>query len=157
MTFTGSPLSSTQYALQVGAKAEVADIHAPIRYAYGTWTAAAAGVGEVNMFKLPAGRIRFFPDLSWLIIGDTGQATCNLSIGHRAYVNEDGTAVAEDFDEWALNLDVGGSALDQDVDSIVTSPTLMNSQDGIVVFVTFDTADIDAASVMHLWFAYTHA
>ena len=157
MTFTGSPLSSTQYAAQIAAMAEAADINAPMRYAYSKWTCAEAGVGEVNLFKLPAGRIRFYPDLSWGILGDTGQTNCNLSIGHRAYTNEDGTAVAEDDNEWLDDFDIGGGAHDADMDTIILVPTMMNSQEGIIVFVTFDTADIDLASVMELWFAYTHA
>jgi len=156
MTFTGAPLSSTQYAAQIAEMAEVAD-NAPIRYAYGKWTCAEAGVGEVNMFKLPAGRIRFYPDLSWLIMGDTAQANCDLHVGHRAYVNEDGTAVTEDENEWLDEFDIGGGAHDADLDTIITSPTLMNSQDGIIVYVMFDTANVDLASVLELWFAYTHA
>jgi len=156
MTFTGDPLSSTQYAAEIAGMKEVAD-DSPIRYAYGTWTCAEAGVGEVNMFKLPAGRIRIYPELCWLVIGDTAQATCDLHIGHRAYVNEDGTTVSEDDNEWANNLDTGGGALDQNLDDVVTAPTLMNSQDGIIVYVMFDTANVDLASVLHLWFAYTHA
>jgi len=156
MTFTGAPLSSTQYAAQIGAKAEPADINSPMRYIYGKWTCTEAGVGEINMFKLPAGRIRFYPDLSWLISSDM-TATANLSIGHRAYVNEDGTVVALDENEWLSAADSGGGALDQNLDDIITSPTLMNSQDGIVVYVTIDTADCDLTDTIEVWFAYTHA
>ena len=156
MTFTGSPLSSTQYAAQIAAMAEAADINSPMRFAYGKYTCAEAGVGEINMFKLPAGRIRFYPDLSWLISSDMS-ANADLHIGHRAYVNEDGTVVAEDDNEWANDLDAGGGALDQDVDSVVTSPTLYNSQDGIIVYITLDTGDIDLTDTIELWFAYTHA
>jgi len=156
MTFTGSPLSSTQYAAQIGAMAEAADINSPMRYCYGKFTCTEAGVGEINIFKLPPGRIRFYPDLSWLISSDMS-ANANLSIGHRAYVNEDGTAVAEDDNEWLDDADSGGGALDQDLDDIILVPTLMNSQEGIIVFVTIDTGDMDLTDTIEIWFAYTYA
>jgi len=156
MTFTGSPLSSTQYAAQIAAKAEAADINSPMRYAYGKYTCAEAGVGEINMFTLPAGRIRLYPDLCWLISSDMS-ANANLSIGHRAYVNEDGTVVAEDDNEWLDDADSGGGALDHDLDDIILVPTLMNSQAGITVFVTLDSGDVDLTDTIEIWFAYTHA
>ena len=87
--FVGSPLSSTQHALQVGqtTKAEARDVRGKLRMAnfdHTRPTAAGAGDGEINLVQLEPGRIRIYPELSRIVTSQFG-ASAVLSIGTRAF------------------------------------------------------------------------
>ena len=72
--------------------------------AYRSYThASGADTGEVDLLKLPAGRIKVYSIASHI---QTSQfaAGALLDIGTRAYTHEDGTDVVEDPDRFALDL-----------------------------------------------------
>ncbi len=148
MAFTGSPVSSVQRALELANKSELRDSgRLYTRYASYTHT-AGAGVGEINMFTLPAGRIRIYPDLC-RYTASAMVSTANLSIGHRAYVNEAGTTVALDVDEWLTDADAS-SALDAVIGDGGTTLNQYESRDGIVVYVAITTANIEDTDTISL-------
>ena len=86
--FTGTPTGSTQYN------------STPMQYtnyvkAVFSYThAAGAGTGEVNLLKLPAGKIVIYSADSR--IATSAMATgADIHLGYRAYVEPDGDAVVE--------------------------------------------------------------
>jgi len=140
MAFTGSPVDSVQRALGLANKTEPRDA-AKLYCRYANYThAAGAGTGEINMFTLPPGRIRIYPDLCRYMASANGAAAM-LHIGHRAYADESGTAVAEDDNEWLDNLDIT-SAVDAAWGDGATTLNQYESQSGIVVFITIDAQDL---------------
>lgn len=153
--FTGTPTDSTQRANEKDSAVKV-DLRdsSGLRVKVAEYThTAGAGTGAVNMFKLPPGRIRIYPDLC-RVISSAMVATADLHVGHRAYVNEDGTAVDEDDNEWADNLDAG-SAIDVALADGGTTNNVYNSQDGIEVFCTIDTEDIEDTDTIYLLMVYS--
>ena len=67
-----------------------------VRIAYASYEASAVAVGTIEMFNLPNGaRI-----LSGEVVHDALGASTTVSVGHAAYNNADGTAVALDVDEF---------------------------------------------------------
>jgi len=67
-----------------------------VRIAYASAEAASLAVGPIEMFNLPNGaRI-----LSGEVVHDALGGSTTLSVGHAAYVNSSGTAVALDVDEY---------------------------------------------------------
>jgi hypothetical protein len=67
-----------------------------VRIAYASAEAASLAVGPIEMFNLPNGaRI-----LSGEVVHDALGSSTTLSVGHAAYVNSSGTAVALDVDEY---------------------------------------------------------
>src|SRR5687768_3105179 len=51
--------------------------------------------GEINLVKLPPGRLTVLPDLSWIVTSSFG-ANAELSVGYREYRQEDGVLVEAD-------------------------------------------------------------
>ncbi len=156
MPFTGSPTSSVQHVLTLdgGAKVEPRDasvLHS--RYANYTHT-AGAGVGEINMLILPPGRIRIYPDLCRQM-SSAMVATANLSVGHRAYNQEDGTLIAEDHDEWLVNADAG-AALDAVLADGGTTLNQYESRAGIIVWVDISTANIEDTDTIQLLMVFSY-
>lgn len=154
--FTGSPTSSVQHAAQQrgGGNVEARD-SAVLRFMFFNYThTAGAGTGEVNLCTLPAGRIRIFGDYS-RVRSSAMVATADLHIGHRAYTDEAGTAVAEDDNEWADNLDAG-AAIDVALGDGGTTLSQYESRDGITVYAMVDTANIEDTDTIDGWIAYTH-
>lgn len=153
--FTGSPTNSTQRAneLDAAVKVDLRDAsNLKVKVAEYTHT-AGAGTGEVNLFTLPAGRIRIYPDLCRIVTSQFG-AAADLHIGHREYVNEAGTTVVEDDNEWLDNADAGGGALD----AVLTDGTTNNvydSQEGIVVYAMIDAGNIEDTDTIYLVMVYS--
>ena len=110
---------------------------------------------EVELIRLPPGRVRIYSQLSRL---ETSQfvATADFSLGTRAFTQEDGTDVAEDPVRFANQLDVGGAALDQ-VWPLPTGIGLteLNSQGGIIVFALVETANIEDTDTIRVYCAYS--
>ena len=120
----------------------------PLQFYYGKFTSTAAGQGTVNMFTLPAGRILLHLDLC-RIYAEQGVSTADLDIGHGAYVNQDGTAVAANVDEWIASADIGTAIQGvtfKGTGGVKTTVLVdeLNSQEGIPVTMTVDTANWDA-------------
>ena len=67
-----------------------------VRIAYASYEASAVAVGTIEMFNLPNGaRI-----LSGEVVHDALGGSTTVSVGHAAYTNSAGTAVALDVDEF---------------------------------------------------------
>jgi hypothetical protein len=78
-----------------------------LRVAYFTFTQGTAGDANsfVNLVKLPQGRVRLFPKLSWLVASAFG-AGRTLDVGVGAHKNINGTDVAAVLDSLIDGLDV---------------------------------------------------
>lgn len=155
MAFTGSPVDSTQRTNEKDSavKADLRD-HSGLKVVVGQYThSAGAGTGEINMFKLPPGRIRIYPDLC-RVVSSAMVATADLHIGHRAYVNEAGTTVVEDDNEWLDNADAG-SAIDSALTDGGTTNNAYNSEDGIEVYALIDTGNIENTDTIYLLMVYS--
>ena len=90
--------NSTQYAKTVAAspsKISTTELHGRVRVAYADFTADAAQE-TINMFKLPDGARIIGGRVNHAALG----SSTTLSIGHAAYTQADGTAVAADVDEY---------------------------------------------------------
>ena len=121
-----------------------------------TFTAAgftSAAAGDISLMRLPAGNIRIRTDLSRLIC-PVGTATSDLDIGLAAYTKADGTTQALQGILFADSLDVGGGALDQKLPLPASGSVLVNSQSGVVVVCSFDTANSPATGTLSLRLAY---
>lgn len=112
-------------------------------------TFTGAGTGTAKMFRLPAGKLRIFPDQS-RVVCPVGTATADLHIGYASYVNEAGTTVAASANAFADNLDVGGGALDQAWPLPAVGYLDVHSQRGIDIEVLIDTANSPAAGELFL-------
>ena len=154
--FTGSPLDSTYLTNQEAANRDNLKRNDPQNLKVWHPTvythAAGAGTGEINLGKLPAGEITVYPDLC-RVISSQFAASADLHIGHRAYTQPDGTAVAEDDNEWLDNGDAGGGALDTAFTAI-TGPTVYDSQAGIEVYAMVDTGNIEDGDTIEIVFVY---
>lgn len=131
--------------------------------AYGKFTATVAGTsiagGEV-LFTLPPGRILLFPHISY-VSATAGVSTADLHIGHGAYVQQDGTAVGADDNEWTDNMDVGGGVVNQPFTGTGTALSGVfaalpyNSKAGIPVTMLVDTEDISIGDTVEVVIFYT--
>jgi len=158
--FTGTPSSSVQHALQsggTGGNANVSDVGARLRIAFFEYTHTAtegAGTGAVNLVVLPYGRIRIYADLS-RIVTSAMVTLADVHLGYRAYTQIDGTAVVEDDNAFGDNVN-GGSAIDEAFSLPAEGFLEMDSQGGITIFATIDTANIEADDTIKGWVAFTN-
>jgi len=114
---------------------------------------AGAGVGEVNMLRLPPGRIQLFPSLS-RVISTAMVATADIHVGNRAYTNLAGVTVVEDNNS-LLDDGNAAAALDVALDiTLVADYTEWNSRAGIGIYFEIDTANIEDTDIVSLWMAY---
>lgn len=125
---------------------------APFSYTH----TGGAGTHDVNLCKLPPGKVRIIPDLC-RVVASQMVATADLHIGTRAFVNEDGTAVVEDNNRFADNLDAGGGAIDQTFPLPSTGAPWhdLDSKEGITVYADVDTANIEDTDTIHGYVAFT--
>lgn len=147
--FTGSPAAAEPYASQYGAyKANKKDVALQLRATPFSYThVAGAGTGEVNLFTIPAGKIRIFPQLSRISMSQM-VATADFHLGHRQYHTDDGTLVPQDDDEFIANADVGGGVIAETTWSAVPGATLTtdmeyDTRDGFTVYAMIDTANME--------------
>jgi hypothetical protein len=132
--------------------------HSGLFVAYGKLTFTAAGfttaaAGDLSLLQLPAGKLRVYSHLSRLIC-PIGTATADLDLGWASYVNSAGTTVTADGDGIAASLDVGGAAIDQDLDDLA-DVFEFDSKAGVEIVASFDTANSPAAGDLHLWLVYS--
>lgn len=158
--FTGTPVGSVQYNLQtalVQEKMNPVD-NAGMRIAFFNYTHTAtegSGTGEINLVKLPAGRIRVYSDLSRLVTTQFA-ASADIHIGFRAYTDEsDGTTVSEDDNAFEDNGDAGGGALDQAFTLPAAGYKDFDSTEGVIIYAMVDTGNIEAADTIHGWIVYS--
>ncbi len=124
------------------------DVYGKTRISYFSYVAVGASTAPntYDLFKLPAGRIRVLSCLSRVTTDAWGAARV-LDFGNRAYVGEQGAAVAEVENEYFNNLDISSA-----VAAVAWSTVLkldFFSEKGITVFATVagdDQAASDAIS-----------
>ncbi len=125
--------------------------------AFLTFTAAgftSAAAGDIALLRLPPGNIRIRLDLSYLIC-PAATATSDLDIGLAAYTKADGTTQALQGSLLADSLDVGGGALSQILPgNPAAGSIIVNSQSGVVVVCSFDTANSPASGSLILKLIY---
>jgi len=156
-----APVYSDQHADFV-ASPQVAvqsyDWNSKLRTSYAKLTFTAAGfttasLGDITLMRLPAGKVRVISDLCRLIC-PAGTATADLDIGWAAHTDPAGAAVAADEDGLAASLDVGGGALDQTLPLPAGGFKEFESQDGVDIVCSFDTANSPASGDMVLSIVY---
>jgi hypothetical protein len=121
-----------------------------------TFTAAGyttATTGDVALLRLPAGRIRLFPDLSRLICAQ-GTSTSDLDIGWAAYTTE-GVAVVADENGLGDSIDVGGGAIDAALTLPAGAWKEFISDSGVDIVCSFDTANSPASGDLQLLLVYS--
>jgi len=120
--------------------------------AYFTFTNAAqvADGSIVKLAKLPPGRIRVFPGLSYITISALG-ASRTVNLGHAAYTGIDGVEVAADPDEFWSAVDCSAAVSADFVEASgvdIAKGHLFQSQDGVVIEATVAGGTLDAAETM---------
>jgi hypothetical protein len=99
------------------------EFHGRRRVAYGEYEASAIASGTViEMFNLPNGARILGGELTY----DALDTSSTLSVGHAAYNNADGTAVALDVDEWKA------AAASTTAQSVPVAATIALGKNGVV-------------------------
>ena len=134
-----------------------------LNIAWFTYThAGGAGTHTIDLVTLPAGKIRVMSSLSYISMSQM-VTSADAHLGHRAYTQPDGTAVAEDDNEWVDNSDVGGAAragawsnqIGTAVNGAVNlADTEYETQEGLKIFVTIDTANIEDTDTIDGYVVY---
>ena len=143
--------NSTQYAKTVAAspsKISTTELHGRVRVAYADFTSAAAQE-TINMFKLPDGARIIGGRLNHANLG----SSTTVSVGHAAYTQADGTAVAADVDEYkaaASSASATGSAVAST--TALGENSLVDAPDGLIVTAT--TAGGDATGLITVQMTY---
>ncbi len=133
---------------------ETATEHGRVRL--GQFTHAQDGAGSdtstVNIFRLPPGRVRVLLALSYVEFSALGAST-TMDLGHAAYTDLSGTAVAADADDLSADIDVSSAgsgyfAASSQLTAGLGDSKLFDSRDGVLLFLTINDAGIpDAATV----------
>ena len=143
--------NSTQYAKTVAAspsKISTTELHGRVRVAYADFTAAGAQE-TINMFKLPDGARIIGGRLNHAALG----SSTTVSVGHAAYTQADGTAVAADVDEYkAAAAATSVSAFNIAASTALGENSLVDSPDGLVVTAT--TAGANATGLITVQMTY---
>ena len=143
--------NSTQYAKTVAAspsKISTTELHGRVRVAYADFTADAAQE-TINMFKLPDGARIIGGRLNHAALG----SSTTVSVGHAAYTQADGTAVAADVDEYkaaASSASATGSAVAST--TALGENSLVDAPDGLIVTAT--TAGANATGLITVQMTY---
>ena len=153
-----TPLTAAEYNTEGGRGNSVDQPGGQLQMAHGTWTSTVAGVGEASVIKLPAGKIRVHSALSSLLTGNLSLAGADLHIGYAAYTGSDQVAVVADENAFLDNADLGGAALSGAwlLPAVTTAIyTEFNSESGIDITITIDTANASIGETVQLVCAYT--
>jgi hypothetical protein len=143
--------NSTQYAKTVdtpSVKISTTELHGRVRVAYADFTADAAQE-TINMFKLPDGARIIGGRLNHAALG----SSTTVSVGHAAYTQADGTAVAADVDEYkaaASSASATGSAVAST--TALGENSLVDAPDGLIVTAT--TAGANATGLITVQMTY---
>ena len=143
--------NSTQYAKTVAAspsKISTTELHGRVRVAYADFTADAAQE-TINMFKLPDGARIIGGRVNHAALG----SSTTLSIGHAAYTQADGSAVAADVDEYkAAAASTSLTSFNIATTTALGENSLVDSPDGLIVTAT--TAGANATGLITVQMTY---
>lgn len=127
---------------------------AKVRLAHFTWvngSTVGADGSSVNLVKLPSGKVRILPQLSYIAVSALG-ASRVMDLGVRAYVASDGkTAVAAILNDFVNDRDVS-SATTGNFGSAVKKDYF--SATGLTICATIAGGTLDAAETMEGYVAY---
>lgn len=115
-------------------------------------TQAAAGTtgSVVKLRKLPAGRVVFFPKLSYIDWSAQGTSGDDIHIGYDAYTGEDGVTVVADpnaFDDTVDVENAGAAAMGSDM-AAGTTFFEFNSTDGVDIIVTENITSVEVGETL---------
>ena len=143
--------NSTQYAKTVAAspsKISTTELHGRVRVAYADFTAAGAQE-TINMFKLPDGARIIGGRVNHAALG----SSTTLSIGHAAYTQADGTAVALDVDEYkAAAASTSLTSFNIATTTALGENSVVDAPEGLVVTAT--TAGANATGLITVQMTY---
>ena len=143
--------NSTQYAKTVAAspsKISTTELHGRVRVAYADFTADAAQE-TINMFKLPDGARIIGGRVNHAALG----SSTTLSIGHAAYTQADGTAVALDVDEYkAAAASTSLTSFNIATTTALGENSVVDAPEGLVVTAT--TAGANATGLITVQMTY---
>ena len=126
--------------------------HGKLRIAYGTLVYTGGGQGTAQKCRLPAGKLRIFPNLSTSRNLAVAIAASTLSIGLGAYVNGAGTPVAADVAAIVAATAVGAALVTV---TGLAAPVEIESKGGVDVTITWAAANSPATLAQHTQIAYT--
>lgn len=158
MPFAGSPTASATYLAQAGGSAKVPlrDFGGKLRIAHFTYThTAGAGVGEINLVKLPAGKKKILNLLSHFRTSAM-VATADGDVGYRAYTNTVGVAVVADPNALGDGLDVATGG-DLGLPLPAVGYLDLDSSDEVTIFVDINTANIEDTDTIDGYIVYIHS
>ena len=143
--------NSVQYAKTVdtpSVKLDTTELHGRVRVAYADFTSASAQE-TINMFKLPDGARIIGGRLNHAALG----SSTTVSVGHAAYTQADGTAVAADVDEYkAAAASTSVSAANIAATTALGENSLVDAPDGLIITAT--TAGGDATGLITVQMTY---
>jgi len=133
--------------------------HSRLKYLFFDFTqgAAAGDAGSIaRLCKLPPGAVRVFCDLSRVYASAMG-TNRTMDIGHEAYTEQDGDAVAADPDDLDANVDVSAAVAFNIGGTIGTHETkVFDSQDGIVITAQVNDGTLPIAATISGYIVYGH-
>jgi hypothetical protein len=153
--FVGSPTSSIQYAASTSpSRASGAETQGEVRLARFSYThAAGSGTGEINLVKLPPGRLCIFTQLSRLYTSAMG-ANADVHLGYRPHRKEDGIPVDQNETAFVADMDTAGG-----IDTTLGFPTSgileLESQQGVSIYAMVDTGNIENGDTIMGWVTYS--
>jgi hypothetical protein len=151
--FSGSPTSSNQYPASPS-RASGGETQGEVRMARFSYTHAAGnGTGEINLVKLPPGRLCIYCHLSRIVTPVMG-ANSDLHLGYRAHRTEAGVAVPQDDNAFLNDQDSAGGVHESFL--LPASGSLeLDSQEGITVYAMVDTGNILTGNTITGWIMYS--
>jgi hypothetical protein len=153
--FVGSPASSVQYAaLTSPSRASGGETQGEVRMARFNYSHTAGnGTGEINLVKLPPGRLCIYSVLSHIFTSVMG-TNADLHLGYRAHRREDGTPVVQNDGAFLNDLDTTGG-LDTSFGLPVNGVLELESQQGITIYAMVDTGNILTGNTISGWVMYS--
>lgn len=151
--FTGSPTGSTQYNQDTGVTQGGVTYLENLHLRRFTYThAAGAGTGEINLVRIPAGRVDIHSIFSRRESTQFA-ASADLHLGYRSYTEPDGDVIAADDNAFGDNEDAGGGALTAAAWTLPTGlgVTEINSRTGLTIYAMVDSGNIEDTDTINGW------
>ena len=133
--------------------------HGHLKYLFFEFTqgAAAGDAGSTAaLVKLPPGKVRVFASLSRIYSSAMGTSR-TMDIGHEAYTEQDGDAVAADSDDLDADVDVSSAVAFNIGGTLGTHETkVFDSREGIIVTAQVNDGTLPAAATISGYVVYGH-
>ena len=120
--------------------------------------AATGAINDtVQLFRAEAPATRLMP-VHWIVYVEGWATSTTLSIGHKAYTNRQGTAVAASATAIvsALNIATDGVIVLAANAALQVRSLQLDSRDGVVIFGTFAGANPAAGGILDLYGMHNH-